>query len=109
MKPKSILINTLGIILVCFAFACGGERSSQGNETENKSEEAASVESDEVTLNDKKEASESPQYAATEEAEEASNGNTNKDAFFKNENNQGGLDRVFSSSAAKVDEGDTIQ
>ncbi len=107
MKPKSILINTLGIILVCFAFACGEGRSSDETETENKSEEAPTADYDDASAN-KKEATEAPQYTATEEAEEATNGNANKDEFFKNQNNQGGLDRVFSSSAAKVDEGDTI-
>lgn len=108
MKPKSILINTLGIILVCFAFACGSDRSSSENnaDKESKSEESAAVDED-VSMN-KKEVTETPQYAATEEAESAPSDNDAKDALFKNQNNQGGLDRVFSSSAAKVDENDTI-
>ena len=108
MKPKSILINTLGIILVCFAFACGGEySSSQNNDSAQKSEEA-DAQAEDITMNEKKSVSEMTEASAMEESNEATESGNNKVAFFKNQNNQGGLERVFSSSAAKVDEGDTI-
>jgi len=108
MKPKSILINSLGLILICFAFACGNQGSDnyQKADREMKKEEAASE--DAITV-DNKSMSEMPEASAVmEESEAVSETRSKKDDFFKNENNQGGLDRVFSSSAAKVDEGDTI-
>ena len=54
MKLKSILINTLGIILACFAFACGEEySSSQNNDSAQKSEEA-DAQAEDITMNEKK-------------------------------------------------------
>jgi hypothetical protein len=49
-----------------------------------------------------------PQSTPVEEAEATEEGYAEKKSLFKNENNNGGLDRIFSSSAAMVDEGDTI-
>ena len=109
MKPKFNLINTLGLILVCFAFACGEQLSSgRKNANDEKSEEVVSAEATQDKVNEKKNELDMPESAAMEETEAARISGENKDTFFKNENNQGVLNQVFSSSAAKVNEGDTI-
>lgn len=109
MKPKSILMNTLGIVLICFAFACGSEYKTENSDAEKKEESSAA--SEDASVNTKSAyKDEMPQSSPVEEAEaEATEeGYAEKKSLFKNENNNGGLDRIFSSSAAMVDEGDTI-
>ncbi len=110
MKPKNILINGLGIFLICFAVACGGGSSDEYAQTDREAKEGASSE-DRATANEKSmtkdEMPETEAAMATEEATEAEEG-YNQNSPFDNKKADSDLTKVFSSSIAMVDEGDTI-
>lgn len=111
MKPKNILMNGLGIFLICFAVACGGGSSKDQSMSEAKEETEGASSEDRVMANEKSmikdEMPETEAAAVEEEATEADAG-YDQNSPFDNKKSETDLTKVFSSSIAMVDEEDTI-
>jgi hypothetical protein len=104
MKPKSIVLKSAGLFLICLAVACGEGRDYSENKKEAPKEEEYSE-----TTADKASAAYEEEAPVTEEAmaEKDAEGGLKNDSPFDASKKQG-LDEVFSSSAAMVDPNDTI-
>lgn len=108
MKPKNILLYGLGVTLLCFAAACGSDHSYSSEEKkENRNEEAASP-SVEESSSDAKITVEKDMIASAAEETEASPSTETKEGLWANKKQSNDLNSVFSSSAAQVDDEDTI-
>lgn len=107
MKPKNILFYGIGITLLCFAYACGSDHSYSREEKKEMKEEAATPVEEDYSAEEKNTATKDMTASVSEEAA-ASPSSEMKEGLWANKKQSNDLDKVFSSSAAQVDEEDTI-